>query len=53
MTFLKGNLAEEEAVVQKVFCEKGVLRNFAKFARKHLRQGLFFDKVAGLSLQLY
>ena len=32
----------------EVFCEKGVLRNFAKFAKKHLRQGLFFNKVAGL-----
>ena len=27
--------------------KKGVLRNFAKFTGKHLRQGLFFDKVAG------
>ena len=27
---------------------KGVLRNFAKFTGKHLRQSLFFDKVAGL-----
>ena len=32
---------------------KGVLRNFAKFTEKHLRQSLFFNKVAGLSLQLY
>ena len=29
-----------------VFCEKGVLRNFAKFTGKHLRQSLFFNKVA-------
>ena len=28
--------------------KKGVLRNFAKFAGKHLRQSLFFNKVAGL-----
>ena len=28
--------------------KKGVLRNFAKFTIKHLCQGLFFDKVAGL-----
>ena len=28
--------------------EKCVLRNFAKFARKHLCQRLFFNKVAGL-----
>ena len=27
---------------------KGVLRNFAKFTGKHLCQGLFFNKVAGL-----
>ena len=32
----------------EVFCEKGVLRNFAKFTGKHLRQSLFFNKVAGL-----
>ena len=31
-----------------VFCEKGILRNFVKFTGKHLRQGLFFNKVAGL-----
>ena len=28
---------------------KGVLRNFAKFTRKHLCQSLFFNNVAGLS----
>ena len=32
----------------EVFCEKGVLRNFAKFTGKHLYQSLFFNKVAGL-----
>ena len=35
-----------EAVAQRCFCEKGVLRNFAKFTRKHLCQSLFFNKVA-------
>ena len=30
-----------------VFCEKFGLRNFAKFTGKHLRQSLFFNKVAG------
>ena len=30
-----------------------VLKNFAKFTGKHLCQSLFFNKVAGLSLQLY
>ena len=32
----------------KLFCKKGVLRNFAKFTRKHLCKSLFFNKVAGL-----
>ena len=31
----------------EVFCNIGVLRNFAKFTGKHLRQGVFFNKVAG------
>ena len=30
-----------------VFCQKGVLRNFAKFTGKHLCQSLFFTKAAG------
>ena len=29
----------------EVFCEKGVLRNFAKFTGKHLCQSLVFIKV--------
>ena len=33
--------------------KKGVLRNFAKFTGKYLCQRLFFNKVAGLGLQLY
>ena len=32
---------------QRCSVKKGVLRNFAKSTRKHLRQGLFFNKVAG------
>ena len=32
----------------KVFCKKGVLRNFTKFTGKHWCQSLFFKKVAGL-----
>ena len=32
----------------EVFCEKSVLRNFAKFTGKHLCQSLFFNNVAGL-----
>ena len=35
----------------EVFCKKGVLRNFAKFTRKHLCQSLLFDKVTGLRLE--
>ena len=29
-----------------VLCRKGVLRNFAKFTGKHLRQSLFLNKVS-------
>ena len=32
----------------ELFCKKGVLRNFAKFTGKHLRQSLLFNKVVGL-----
>ena len=32
----------------EVFCEKGALRIFTKFAGKQLCQSLFFNKVAGL-----
>ena len=32
----------------EVFCKKGVLRNFAKFAGKHLCQSPFLNKVAGI-----
>ena len=34
--------------VEKVFCGKGVVRNFTKFTEKHLCRGLLFNKVAGL-----
>ena len=33
---------------RRCFERKGFLRNFAKFTGKHLRQSLFFNKVAGL-----
>ena len=33
-----------------MFCEKGVLRNFAKFTGKNLCQSLLFSRVAGLRL---
>ena len=32
----------------EVFCKDGVIRNFVKFAGKHLCQSFFFNKVAGL-----
>ena len=38
---------ETEAVTQKCSVRKGVLGNFAKFTGKHLRQSLFFNKLAG------
>ena len=38
---------EQKRQPPEVFYEKGVLRNFAKFTRKHLCQSLFFNKVAG------
>ena len=34
---------------QRCPMRKGVLRNFAKFTRKHLCQSLFLNKVAGLN----
>ena len=33
-----------------VFHKKGILKNIAKFTGRHLRQGLFINKVAGWSL---
>ena len=44
---------ELTGAVARMCSVKGVLRNFAKFTGKHLRQGLFCNKVADLSLQLY
>ena len=32
----------------QVFCKKGIFKNFVKFAGKHLRQSLFFNKIADL-----
>ena len=42
-----------EAVAQKCSVKKGVLRELAKFAGKHLCQSLFINKVAGQGRQLY
>ena len=36
----------------EVFCKKGVLKNFAKYAEKQLCQNLFFSNVAGLRLYI-
>ena len=38
---------------QKCSVKKGFLKNFAKFAGKHLRHCLFFNKVADLYLQFH
>ena len=35
-----------------MFCEKGILRNFAKFTGKHLRQSLFLNHIGGLTPQI-
>ena len=40
--------AQHESSRLELFRKKGVLRNFTKFTGKHLCQGLFFNKVAGL-----
>ena len=32
----------------EVFCKKSVVKDFAKFTKKHLCQSLLFNKVAGL-----
>ena len=37
----------------EVFSKKGVFESFRKFTGKQLCQGLFFNKIAGLRLQLY
>ena len=50
--FVKG-LIDDRSGHRECSVTKGVLRKFAKFTRKHLGQSLFFNKVAGLSLQLY
>ena len=57
MVFLKTQLRNlrnitTEAAARKYSVKKSVLEIFAKFIGKHLRS-IFFDKFAGLSLQLY
>ena len=43
-TTLKVKLRNFKSSRPDVFCEKGVLRNFAKFTGKHLCQRLFIKK---------
>ena len=49
---LQGGTSSPEKALQKqlpeMFHKKVILRNFTKFTGKHLRQSLFFNKVAGL-----
>ena len=47
------NMCANKSSRTKVFRKKVVLKNFPKFAGKHLCQSLFFYKVPSLSLQLY
>ena len=43
-----------KAAVGRVLLKKCVMRNFAEFTRKYLRQNLFFDKVINsVDLHLY
>ena len=46
--FERVNVSWEVSKAATCSVRKGVLRKFAKFTRKHLRQSLFFNKVAGL-----
>ena len=47
----QGNISRQNYQKQppEVFYKKGILKNFAKFTEKDLRQSLFFNKVAGYS----
>ena len=47
------DLIDDISSHRKCSVRKVVLRNFPKFTWKHLGQGLFFNNVASLSLQLY
>ena len=43
-----GQMIVTRSIHQRRSVKKGVLRNFTKFTEKHLRQSLFYEKVAGL-----
>ena len=45
---LNKEITKKRSSHQRCSARKGVLRNFTKFAGKHLCRSLFFDKVAGL-----
>ena len=47
------DLIDDRSAQRECSVTKSVLRKFAKFTGKHLGQSIFFNKVAGLSLQLY
>ena len=47
LDFLLGTDQMVRSNCPRVFCGKGVLRNFAKFIGKHLWQSVFFNKVPG------
>ena len=51
--FLRLHIDNNRSSGPEVFCEKGVLKNFAKFTEKHLCQIPFFNTVAGLTLLQY
>ena len=42
------NTSKARSSYRRCSIKKGVLRNFAKFTGKHMRQSLFFNKVASL-----
>ena len=50
---LKSWITTDRSSLLEVFCKKGVLRNFAKFAGKHLCHSCFFNKVFLLKNRLW
>ena len=52
MTFVKFFWAPFRSSHRKCFMKIGVLKNLAKFTEKDLRQGLSFNKFAGLACNL-
>ena len=47
VSYHNGQFYTLESSRSEAFCKKVVLRKFVKFTGKHLRQGVFFNKVAG------